>query len=147
MPDPLRAKALSFLARREYSRAELEQKLMPLASSPEALQTLLDDLLARGQLSDARYAQSRIHTRGQRYGDLRLAQELRLAGVKEDVIAAALTGGEAEIQRCRRVWHKKFAILPQTPADKAKQGHFLRQRGFSPETIRQVLKNLDEYDE
>ncbi|MDP2851999.1 MAG: recombination regulator RecX, partial [Gallionella sp.] len=60
----LRARALQYLARREYSRAELRGKLLPYAgadgdpdrSQPENLDALLDDLTARGWLSDARAA-------------------------------------------------------------------------------------------
>jgi regulatory protein len=147
MPELLRARALGFLARREYSRAELEQKLTPWAESAEALQTLLEDLLARRQLSDARYAEHRVHARAHRYGNARLAHELRQAGVGEEVIAAALASGEEESRRCRAIWRKKFGVLPESPGEKARQQNFLRQRGFSPDAIRQALKNLDEEDE
>ncbi|HZW85946.1 MAG TPA: recombination regulator RecX, partial [Gallionella sp.] len=56
-PEPdLRTRALHYLARREYSRAELCSKLLSHAStdesvaqsSSESLDALLDDLTARG---------------------------------------------------------------------------------------------------
>jgi len=50
---------LRLLARREHSRAELARKLAPHAGSAQELQTLLDSLIEKKQLSDARYASER----------------------------------------------------------------------------------------
>jgi regulatory protein len=66
----LRARALQYLARREYSRAELRKKLLPQVQADDDfeqafdssgsvnLDALLDDLAARGWLSDERAAVS-----------------------------------------------------------------------------------------
>ncbi|MDR3158184.1 MAG: recombination regulator RecX [Zoogloeaceae bacterium] len=145
--DALRAKALVLLARREHSRATLRKRLLPLAESAEALERLLDDLTARRQLSDARYARSRLHVRGRRYGDRRLAQELRQDGLDEESIAAALAEGENELLRCQGAWGRKFAALPDTMDERVRQQRFLRNRGFSAPVIRQVLHGLIEEDE
>lgn len=150
MPDTLRARALGYLARREYSRAELLRKLAPMAESEEVLAQLLDDLCVHQQLSDARYAENRVSIRGRRYGNGRLAQELRQAGVADEAIASALAGGGDELRRCLTVWQKKFGTLPVTPEDRVKQQRFLLYRGFSRDAIQQVLQGLDEeygYDE
>jgi regulatory protein len=147
MPESLRVKALRLLSRRDYSRVELQRKLAPCAESEAALQKLLDDLAASRQLSDARYAESRVNVRGRRYGNSRLAYELRQAGVEEEVIAATLSAGEDEIGRCQAVWRKKFGVLPTSPNERVKQQNFLRQRGFAPDAIRQALNNLNENDE
>ncbi|MDR0673948.1 MAG: recombination regulator RecX [Zoogloeaceae bacterium] len=143
----LRAMALDLLARREYSRVVLERRLLPLAESVEALARLLDDLAARQQLSDARYARSRVNVRGRRYGDSRVARELRQDGLDNDAIAAALAEGEDELSRCQGVWQRKFAALPGTLTERARQQRFLRYRGFSAEAIRQVLRGWIEEDE
>ncbi|MDR3055370.1 MAG: recombination regulator RecX [Zoogloeaceae bacterium] len=142
MPDTLRAKAFAMLARREYSRATLAKKLSPLAESAEELQGLLDELVARQQLSDERYAEMRIRARGRRYGNQRLAHELRQDGVADELIASRLAQGEDETRRCLEVWQKKFAALPDNLADRVKQQRFLHYRGFAPSAIRQVLQGL-----
>lgn len=149
MPDSLRARALGYLARREHSRAELQRKLAPHAESPEELDSLLNELVQRRQLSDDRYAEMRVSVRGGRYGNARLAQELRQSGVPDEAIATALAGSEAETGRCQSVWQKKFGILPASLEDRVKQQRFLQYRGFSREAIRQVLQGLNEdgYDE
>ncbi|MDR2637274.1 MAG: recombination regulator RecX [Zoogloeaceae bacterium] len=149
MADSLRDKALSLLARRDYSRLALARKLAPLAeSAPEgALESLLDDLVARQLLSDVRYAANRARARGQRYGDSRLAGELLREGLPPEEIetALALCGGERE--RCQAVWQKKFGAPPADPREQAKQARFLRYRGFSSDSIRQVLRNMESDDE
>ncbi|GHT90549.1 hypothetical protein AGMMS49545_04360 [Betaproteobacteria bacterium] len=147
MPDTLRAKAYALLARREYSRVTLAKKLSPFAESAEELASLLDDLVARQQLSDARYAEMRVTARGRRYGNGRLAHELQQDGVSEELIAASLGHSEDEFQRCLLVWQKKFGVLPGNLADRVKQQRFLHYRGFSPPAIRQVLQGLIEEGE
>ena len=58
-PEELRARALRLLARREHSRVELGRKLAPHAESNEAVESLLDALEQKKQLSDARFAEAR----------------------------------------------------------------------------------------
>ncbi len=52
----LRVQAIRLLARREYARAELQQKLLAKGAAPDEARCLLDELTAQGYLSDARYA-------------------------------------------------------------------------------------------
>ena len=85
----LRARALQYLARREYSRAELRGKLLPYVltnenfSQPENLDTLLDDLTVRGWLSDERAATQLVRVKRSRFGTQRIAHELRQKGIAE----------------------------------------------------------------
>jgi regulatory protein len=142
--EPLRAKALRCLSRREYSRLELRRKLAPMTEEASELEILLDGLMAQGLLSDARYAESRVGARAGRYGNLRLKQELRQAGVDDEAIAAALPEPDEEARRCRIVWEKKFGALPTSPQDAARQFNFLCYRGFSQEAIRKTLDGRNE---
>lgn len=144
MPESLEARALALLARREHSRAELQRKLAPHAESAEILAEVLDELVRRRKLSDDRYAEMRVTVRGRRYGNNRLAQELRQSGVEPEAIASALAQGEDEHNRCQSVWQKKFGTLPDSPAERARQQRFLQYRGFSQEAIRRVLQGLNE---
>ncbi|MCL2021078.1 MAG: recombination regulator RecX [Betaproteobacteria bacterium] len=139
MAQHLRAKALALLARRDYSRAALAKKLAPHAESEAALNCLLDALVAASLLSDARYASNRVGARGVRYGNARLAYELGQEGVPVEEVAAAIAEADAESGRCHLVWQKKFSALPVTLPERARQVRFLRQRGFSSASIRQVL--------
>ena len=141
MTDSLRDRALRLLARREYARVELQRKLAPLAESPEQLGLLLNDLQARRLLSDERYAEMRVSARAGRFGNARLADEMRRQGVADEVVAEALAASDDELSRAQAVWTKKYGNLPVTdPAEKAKRMRFLASRGFSAESIRRVMR-------
>jgi regulatory protein len=145
----LRARALQYLARREYSRAELRGKLSPYTGSDgesgqpqaEELDTLLDDLTARGWLSDARAATQLLHAKRSRFGVQRITQALRQKGIAEDLIGNVLPGlKETELDTARNVWQKKFGALPQDDKEKARQVRFLQSRGFSLAAIFKILQ-------
>ena len=149
----LRARALQYLARREYSRAELRGKLLPYAqtnedpSQPENLDALLDDLTARGWLSDARAATQLLHAKRSRFGTQRIAHDLRQKGISEELVSAALPAlKESELEAARSVWQKKFGALPLDAMEKARQARFLQSRGFALEVIFKVLRSPDVED-
>ena len=146
MSGTLRERALRLLARREHARAELARKLAPHAESGEALDALLDELTARHLLSDERYVEMRMNARAARYGNARLAYELRTQGVSDELVAAALAAGEDELSRARAAWQRKFGASAQDDGERARQMRFLLSRGFSGETVRRVLRGDFEDD-
>ena len=145
----LRTRALQYLARREYSRAELRGKLLPHAQIENdfekvqsvELDALLDDLTARGWLSDVRATTQLVHAKRSRFGTQRITHELRQRGIAEELIEAALPAlKESELETARDVWQRKFGHLPQDAKEKAKQMRFLQSRGFGFEVIFEVLR-------
>jgi len=148
MSGTLRERALRLLARREYARAELARKLAPHAESAQTLEALLDDLVARRLLSDERYVEMRLHARAARFGNARLAYELRTQGVSDDLVASALVACHDELARAQRVWQGKFGSKPDVAdaSERARQMRFLLSRGFSGETVRRVLRGDFEDD-
>lgn len=145
----LRARALQYLARREYSRAELRGKLLPHAQAdddfeqaqPVDLDALLDDLTERGWLSDERAATQLLHAKRSRFGLQRITHELRQRGIGEDLISEALPQlKETELEAAHEVWRKKFGSAPQDEKEKAKQVRFLQSRGFAMDAIFKVLR-------
>jgi len=141
-PLSLKARALRYLAAREHSRAELERKLAPHAAAldPAELPRVLDELTAKGFISEQRVAESVLHRRAAKLGGARVLQELRAKGLGEQALADAAGQLRAtELARARAVWAKKFGALPQNPAERVRQTRFLAVRGFAFETVRQVL--------
>ncbi|KWB78514.1 recombinase RecX [Burkholderia ubonensis] len=137
----LKGRALGYLSRREYSRAELARKLAPYAGEDESVEPVLDALEQKGWLSDARFAESLVHRRASRVGAARIVNELKRHAVGDTLVeevGAQLR--ETEWARAQAVWRKKFGALPQTPAERAKQARFLAARGFSSATIVKLLK-------
>ena len=146
MSGTLRERALRLLARREHARAELARKLKPHAESGESLEALLDDLTARRLLSDERYVEMRLNARAARFGNARLAYELRTQGVSEELLGAALAASDDELARARAVWQRKFGERTLEASERARQMRFLLSRGFSGETVRRVLRGDFEDD-
>ena len=143
----LKGRALKLLAAREHSRRELERKLAPHEAEPGQLKTALDELQARGFIDEQRVVESVVHRRAGRLGGARIRQELQAKGLDAERVALAVAGLKAsEAQRAREVWRRKFGVLPQDAAQRAKQGRFLLARGFSAEVVRRVLA-WDEADD
>jgi regulatory protein len=152
----LRARALQYLARREYSRAELRGKLLShLQSDVEFeqsesvdLDALLDDFTARGWLSDERAAMQFVHTKRSRFGTQLISQELRRKGIAENLIKDALPPlKETELITARQVWEKKFGTAPKNEKEKAKQVRFLLARGFTLDVAFTVLRSSGNNDD
>lgn len=138
----LRDLALRALSRREYSRQELQRKLRQTAEPDEMeqLEELLDEFVQRGWISDSRYAEQIVFARRNKFGSLRVAQELRQQGVSDSSIEQALQPlRDNELETARAVWQKKFGSPPADMKERAKQVRFLQSRGFSSEVIRRVL--------
>jgi regulatory protein len=141
----LKGRALGYLSRREYSRAELSRKLVPYTEDADALEALLDSLQREGWLSDARFAESVVHRRAARMGAGRIVSELKRHAVGEALIEEVSTQlRETELVRARAVWQKKYGQLPETPSERARQARFLAARGFSMSIIGKILKGIED---
>ncbi|KAF1044087.1 MAG: Regulatory protein RecX [Xylophilus sp.] len=139
-PPSLKGRALRHLAGREHSRAELERKLRPHEQTPGELARVLDELTAKGFISEERVVQSLVHRRASRLGAARLRQELAAKGVAPEAIAGALAElAPTELARAREVWQRRFDAPPADARERAKQARFLMARGFGGETVRKVL--------
>jgi regulatory protein len=149
-PLSLKGRALSFLSRREHSRKELSQKLLAHAESEQQLQAVLDEMEKLNFLSDARFIESVVHRKGQRFGVMKLRQELSGHGLDTDRVKQALDGAKAtEYERALEVWKRKFSAPPIDLAGKAKQMRFLAARGFSGDIVRKIVSTsrlLDDDD-
>ena len=141
----LKGRALKYLAAREHSRPELERKLAPHEEEPGQVARVLDELEAKGLMSQARFVESLIHRKAARYGTARLRQELQGHGLDGDTMNEALASLRvSELERARAVWQRKFDQAPADTAERAKQMRFLAARGFSTEVIRRVVRGQDE---
>ena len=88
----LRRAAMDLLARREHSRAELQEKLQrKFPENSDAFTAVLDQLAEDGLLDDARFTEAYIRYRRTRgVGPLLIRQELRQKGVEGATLEAAL---------------------------------------------------------
>jgi regulatory protein len=144
-PASLRVRALRLLARREYSRLELQTRLSSDSADSEELESLLDHFEANGWLSEQRFVDAVVQTRRPRFGSVKVLHELKAKGVSEHGIARAREAlAESEVSAARSVWRKKFGEKPASMAERAKQARFLGGRGFSADVVRKVLGQSDD---
>ena len=141
----VKARAVSLLAQREYSRQELTDKLTAAQASPEEVEQALAQLEAKGLVDDARVVEALVNRRSGKLGASRLRQELQAKGVSAELVAETMAGLKGtELARAQAVWQKKFGQLAATSAERNKQARFLASRGFSGDVVRQVVAGLSD---
>ncbi len=140
----LRQRALDYLAKREYSVAELAQKLNTVARQYELdadeIPEILADFKKRNWVSDTRFTEQILHARKSKFGSARIAHELREKGVSDELISEAVQDvKENELENAKAVWRKKYDAPPSSREEWAKQARFLQSRGFGFEIIKKVI--------
>ncbi len=152
-PVSLKVRALQWLAQRELSPQELRARLLRVATAPQPgatddrdeaeaateVDALVAWLGAGGYLSRQRFVESRIHARQSRYGNRRIEHELRQQGVEPDA-ATRQALRDSELERAREVWQRKYGAVAADAAARVRQMRFLVGRGFSPDVVRQVVR-------
>lgn len=137
----LKGRALRYLAAREYSRLELATKLKKHEETEGELAAALDELEAKGFISEARVVASTLHQKAPRFGAARILHDLKAKGIDSTKVAdAAASLKETELERAYAVWQRKFDAPSSSPNEYAKQARFLATRGFSGEVVGRVLK-------
>ena len=137
------------LARREYFRVELEQKLQQVEGIDAAeLTAVLDEFETRGWLSGDRATESLVAAKKSRFGIARIRAQLLERGADEQHVALATAAlKDNEFDRASTIWRKRFRAPPSSLEERVKQTRFLAGRGFSAAVIAQVLKTDFESDE
>lgn len=144
----LRQQALGALARREYSRIELEKKLARKTDDPEALRTLLDEFEANGWLSDERFATSNARHRQGRFSQRYIVEDLKQKGVGGDTARAAVDALEQDdYVTALALWKQRFGKAPADQKEKARQVRFLQSRGFALGVVFRILKEAGAADD
>ncbi|MEY2701191.1 MAG: recombination regulator RecX [Pseudomonadota bacterium] len=136
------ASALRWLARREYARAELAQRLEHAGYPAPLVEDVMDQLVTDGWLSDQRFAESFRRSRSARgYGPVRIRYEMRMRGVPDAMIDAevAASGRESD-DLVRQLYARKYrGIPPASVQERAARTRFLLRRGFAMSQIQPLL--------
>ena len=145
----LKARALRFLSRREYSRKELAQKLLQTVAQKstdvpndleEQIEEVLSEFQKQGWLSDERYAEVLARRRSQRYGMRRVTEELQRAGIEQSTISRLSQDlKDTEFERALALWERKFGQIAHEQKERARQYRFLVSKGFNPELVTRLI--------
>ena len=140
-PVSLRTQAIRLLARREYARAELEQRLIAKGAPRSEVSGVLDELIAQGYLSDARYAQATAARKAGDYSRRGIAAVLKSKGVAPTDIERALAETQTDDEKAlRALWQRRFGKSPVDEREKGRQVRFLQTRGFALSAILKLLR-------
>jgi regulatory protein len=140
-PKTLKARAIGMLARREYSRAELRDRLLATGAGRDECESVLDELAALGFLSDARFAQAVVRQKQGGYSRRAIAGTLKQKGVGAEAAEAALADHPIDDAAALvALWRRRFGRAPADEREKARQVRFLQSRGFGLSSILRLLR-------
>jgi regulatory protein len=149
--DAIKARRYLFwlLARRDYSCAEIRQKLKLKGTALEIVDRLIEEFQQKGYLNDQRRAQSLVQAaltkkKGPRY----IAQKLQQKGIASTLIQEATAGYSEEEQKSaiHALLETRYAKYDLTdPQARQKAYLALCRQGFSTDLIISMI-NEESYD-
>ncbi|MEO6065361.1 MAG: regulatory protein RecX [Lysobacterales bacterium] len=140
------ALAIAMLSRREHSRVEIVRKLLAKGVAAEVATAVAEDLAGREYQSDSRFADMLARTRiADGCGPLRIAADLRAAGVDTGIVTTAQTSaleyhGIAWIDVARETLRRRGLAQRHDLATQRRAFAMLQRRGFDGDTIRAALR-------
>lgn len=137
----LMGRALRYLSRREHSRQELRKKLLPYAESEIELDELMVKLEAQSWLSDERFAESLVRRKSERYGSLKIVDELKQQGIEGDSLLEIKERLKiSDATRAWELWQRKFdSMVTKDPKEKSKQMCYLVSKGFPLSVVTRIV--------
>jgi regulatory protein len=137
----LMGRALRYLSRREHSRQELRKKLLPYAESEIELDELMVKLEAQSWLSDERFAESLVRRKSERYGSLKIVDELKQQGIEGDSLLEIKERLKiSDATRAWELWQRKFdSMVTKDPKEKSKQMRYLVSKGFPLSVVTRIV--------
>jgi regulatory protein len=143
----LRSYAFAVLTRKEYSKAELIEKLATYAADREEVINLVEELSNNNYQSDQRVAEIVLSSQKRKgKGPQRIKLALKNKKINSELIQEELK----EIDWAEQAYQlklKKFgSTVEKDPKLKAKQIRFLQYRGFDMDSIMKAI-NRKEFEE
>jgi regulatory protein len=139
-----RVAALRLLTRRDYTKAELRDKLAARDYSSEEIDEALADLASQGLVDDRRAAAAYVRTasRIKGRGRLRIQRELEARGLDRGTIRQALEELPAsdETAALERFLQRRRLPARLAAADRRRLFQQLLRRGYTADLIAKALK-------
>ena len=136
------AAAIRLLSRREYSRAELSQRLSRKGFAESVVNRVLDELAREGLQSETRFAEALVRSKlGRDYGPMRIYADAHAKGLDTDLVDQALDEAEVDwVTMARRQACKRYGDLAALDwNEKQKCRAMLARRGFESGHIRAAV--------
>lgn len=133
--------ALRLLGQREWSAAELRERLRQRGVPDESIVETLDFLQSHGLQSDERFVTSRARGLAARKGNRAVRHELEQKGIAPALISSQIAEFDDEAERAVHAT-RRFEGQAFDDKLKAKAWRFLASRGFASDAIKVALKRL-----
>ncbi len=128
------------LAKRDYGKKELEDKLYLKYRSRNISLKILNKLEEEGYLDDEAYAISFINAH-KKWGVKKLEYHLILKGINKEIIRELLTeNNESQLEEIKKIWIKLG------DKEERKKIESLMRKGFNYEDIKKTLRDWDDID-
>lgn len=149
-----RQQALRYLGLREHNRCELKTKLLGKGYDVALVDSVLDDLVDDGSLSEHRYVESFVRSSNRRHPEGKSLVMARLAskGADRPVCSQVLDEMYCDFEYVSSLVHQAYSKIVSKAASKGKDlsSYELRQAlsklGFSSVQIRECLENEDSFE-
>jgi len=138
--------AIAYLARRDFSAADLRRKLKDRGFAESAIEPVIAELEASNVINDGRYGDNVVAHRARRgQGPARIRQELKRSGLGSEAIQTTMDKAKDDgpdfVSLARVARARKFGTeIPKDWKERSRQARFLQYRGFSTDHIRAVLE-------
>ncbi|MEO8849194.1 MAG: regulatory protein RecX [Casimicrobiaceae bacterium] len=141
-PVSVRASAIRMLARREYGRAELTQRLVRRGAPADEVEGVLNEMQQLGLLSDARYAHSLVTQMSGRYSRRTIEHTMKSQSVEAEAVADVNSELSVidDAADALALLTRRFPDPPANDREKARQVRFLQSRGYSLSLILRLLR-------
>lgn len=143
----LRAMAFALLAKREYSKTDLTQKLLSYGADQGEVENLVEELAQAHYQSDERMAGMLVRSQiRQGRGLQRIQQALKKHDIDRELAQQELENVDW-LHEAKQLKIRKFGAEATTdPKQKAKQIRFLQYRGFAMDVIMKVINSKEDED-
>ena len=140
----MRSYAFAILTRKEYSKAELIEKLALYAESRDEVITLVDELSRENYQSDQRVAEIMLSSQKRKgKGPNRIKMALKTKKIDSSLIAEELKETDWAEQAYQLKVKKYGKSVERDPKIKAKQIRFLMYRGFEMDAIMKAISRKE----
>ena len=144
-------KALDYLAHKPRTEQEVRRKLRQRDVSLPVIDDVIARLYELEYLDDEAYAHDYAHNRfsSKKYGPVRIRRELEKRGVDRHLAETAVDELFAEADATAAAWTHAEKRWPRLEGEddprrrRQKMYRYLRRRGFTSDTIRPILDELD----
>jgi regulatory protein len=147
-PPKSRTTALQLISRRDYTTAELKERLLSKGCDEREADDAIRALAADGTLDDRRVGAAHVRTAGRvkGRGRLRILRELQARGIDRDLARDLVreVGADDEADSIARILLRRRVPRRPGPEDRRKIFQHLLRRGFPSDAIARALRKHGE---